>query len=145
MVGGSRNAHIARQGPLVTISFATAEGLEAGKTRAKTRSVDVGVVESVSLDLDSKGITVRARVDKSAASLLTSDARFWVVRPRIGNGGISGLGTLLSGAYIEHDPGKAPAKGKEFVGLEDVPLTSPGTPGLALTLYSNGNHFQYLL
>lgn len=132
--------HVSSQGPLITISFATAEGLEAGKTRIKTRSVDVGLVESVTLDLDSKGITVRARIDKSAASLLTSDARFWVVRPRIGNGGISGLGTLLSGAYIELDPGNASVRGDEFIGLEDVPLTSPGTPGLALTLYSSGKH-----
>lgn len=131
---------MANQGPLITITFATAEGLEAGKTRIKTRSVDIGTVESVMLNPGLDGITVTARIDKTAESLLTQDARLWVVRPRIGTTGVSGLDTLLSGAYIELDPGKESAGAKTFTGLEDIPLTSPGTPGLALKLFSDTSH-----
>ncbi|WP_419811184.1 intermembrane transport protein PqiB [Bacterioplanoides sp.] len=131
---------MANQGPLIKVQFATAEGLEAGKTRIKTRSVDIGTVESVMLNPGLDGITVTARIDKTAEPLLTRDARLWVVRPRVGTTGVSGLGTLLSGAYIELDPGTAEAGARQFTGLEDVPLTSPGTPGLALKLFSDSSH-----
>ena len=45
---------------------------------------------------------MRVTVDlaKEAASFASADTRFWVVRPRISAGEVSGLGTLFSGAYI---------------------------------------------
>ena len=130
--------HLSNQGPVITISFDTAEGLEAGKTRIKTRSVEVGKVEAVILNPSMDGVLVTARIDKQASQLLTRDARFWVVRPRIGNSGVSGLGTLLSGAYLELEPGNSDESGRQFVGLEDIPLTSGSTPGVAINLFSDG-------
>ena len=132
--------HINNLGPEITISFATAEGLEAGKTRIKARNVDIGLVETVMLNESMNGVIVMARLDKAAAKLLSQGARFWVVKPRIGSGGISGLGTLLSGAYIELSPSSSNKKQRSFEGLEDVPLTSADTPGLALTLFNDDKH-----
>ena len=130
---------LSTRGPLITIRFATAEGIEAGKTKIKALSVDVGQVESVHLRTDMSGIEVSARLDKEVADLLRDDTQFWVVRPRIGSAGISGLGTLLSGAYIELSPGQGEIGRDAFVGLEQVPVTPVGTPGLHVTLVGKGD------
>src|SRR5919106_1306513 len=117
------------KGPTITIVFDNAEGLEAGKTQVKYLNVDVGLVDQVRLSDDLSNIIVTASLDKSMATHMTEGTKFWIVRPRIGFGGVSGLGTLLSGAYVEFDPGAGPPA-SEFVGLpEPPPLTSrvPGT------------------
>ena len=130
---------LSTRGPLITIRFATAEGIEAGKTKIKALSVDVGQVESVHLHTDMSGIEVSARLDKEVTDLLRDDTQFWVVRPRIGSAGISGLGTLLSGAYIELSPGQGETGQDAFVGLEHVPVTPLGTPGLHVSLVGKGD------
>ncbi len=128
------------QGPLVEISFETATGIEAGKTKLKLKNVELGIVEEVRLSKNSAGVTITARMDLSAKPLLKEDTHFWVVRPRIGVGGISGLNTLVSGAYIEFAAGTEDAKrATKFVGLEAPPVTPVGTAGLHLTLDSSGN------
>lgn len=125
------------EGPEITIQFNTAEGLEAGKTKLRFRDVDIGLVESVTLSDSMDKVLVTAKMDNAASDMLRDDTRFWVVRARVGAGAISGLGTLLSGAYIQLDPGTDERKRKGiYVGLEAPPLTPAGTPGLRLTLYS---------
>jgi paraquat-inducible protein B len=126
--------HISNQGPLIEISFETGDGIEAGKTKIKIKNVEVGVVESLSLSEDDDGVVVVARIQTNSVDLLKSDTEFWVVRPRIGKGGISGLGTLLSGAYIELSPGLSANEEFKFTGLENEPVTPSGTPGLHVTL-----------
>lgn len=126
------------QGISIEVSFETAEGLEAGKTRVKYRSVDIGVVKSISFNQDQSKILVSITVDKNMQSLLASDALFWVVRPRVGSGGVTGFGTLVSGAYIEISPGISEQKGTQYLGLEAPPVTSPSTPGIQLSLASVG-------
>jgi paraquat-inducible protein B len=125
------------QGPEISIVFSTAEGVEAGKTKIKVRSVEVGVVESATLGDDSESVLITARLDKNATALLREDTRFWVVRPRIGTEGVSGLGTLLSGGYIRLAPGTGKRGEREFVGLEVPPVTPMGTPGLSVKLISD--------
>lgn len=125
------------EGPEVEITFSTAEGLEAGKTKIKARSVDVGLVETIVLAEDLEHVVVTARLDKSATRLLREDTQFWVVRARIGAGGVSGLGTLLSGGYIELGPGMGAQGRRKFQGLDNQPVTPVGTPGLRLTLNSD--------
>lgn len=129
------NNYITR-GPEITIIFPTAESIEAGKTKIKALSVDVGVVESVQLNKDLSSVKVIARIQHKAASLLREDASFWVVRPRIGTSGVSGLSTLLSGAYIELAPGQGKDGKRTFQGLDEAPITSTSVPGLHLTLTS---------
>lgn len=129
--------HYSGKGPLVEIRFETAEGIEAGKTAVQCRSVRIGLVESVGLTPDKKGVVTRVRVDRSTESLLVSDTRFWVVRPRFGGSGISGLGTLVSGTYIELDPGNSENSERQFVGLENPPITPQGVPGLHVILVAD--------
>lgn len=125
------------EGPTITVSFKSAEGLEAGKTRLRYRSVDIGQVQEVSLAEDMKTVDVTIELDREAAPLLREDTRFWVVRARVGAGSISGLGTLLSGAYIHLDPGAEGREGvRDYVGLESPPLTPAEAPGLRLVLHS---------
>lgn len=126
----------ATEGPTIEITFSTAEGIESGKTKVKARSVEVGVVESVELAKDLESVVVTAKMEHSAARLLREDSQLWVVRPRIGAAGVSGVGTILSGGYIELEPGEGEAGRREFRGLEDPPVTPVGTPGLRLSLIS---------
>lgn len=124
------------EGPDITIAFDTAEGLEVGKTKVKYRNVDMGVVEDVSLNEDFKGVVATVKLDRQALPLLREDTRFWVVTARVGAGQITGLGTLLSGAYIELAPGEGPLGQRDFVALERPPLTPADAPGLRLHLFS---------
>ena len=123
------------QGPVITISFETGDGLEAGKTKIKYKDVDIGVVKSVKISDDLQRVTATAEMNQGTSHFLTSDARFWIVRPRIGAGGVSGLGTLLSGAYVEVDPGAAKGSAERaFTGLEVPPLIHSNVPGRTYTL-----------
>ena len=124
------------EGPTITIEFATAEGLHEGKTRVKMLDVEVGLVEEVTLKPDVSGVTLKVKLDKQVEQLLRDDTRFWVVRARVGAGGVSGIGTILSGAYLELDPGTGDAGAREFVGLEAPPITPAGSPGKHFVLTS---------
>ncbi|MDF4005054.1 MlaD family protein [Luteibacter sp. PPL552] len=121
-------------GPTITISFMTASGLEAGKTPVKYKDVTVGVVSAIDLSPDGSRVMATVQLDQSAASLARVDSRFWVVRPRIGLGGVSGIDTLLSGAYIGVDKGTGSATGKRFVGLETPPTVTHGSQGRSFVL-----------
>jgi paraquat-inducible protein B len=124
------------EGPTITINFETAEGLTAGKTKVKMLSVEVGLVEAVSLNKDMSGVKVTISLEKAVAPLLREDTEFWVVRARVGAGGISGFNTLLSGGYIQLAPGTGSAGKRQFVGLETPPRTPVGAPGTRLALSS---------
>ena len=121
------------KGPLVTITFRTAEGIEVGKTRIKYKSLDIGLVEGVRFSSDFSRVEVRARLGKEAGHFLRRDTRFWVVRPTLSARGISGLGTLLSGSYIEIEPGQG-APQALFVGLESPPVVNADEAGKQITL-----------
>ncbi|MBY6031628.1 intermembrane transport protein PqiB [Marinobacter daepoensis] len=123
------------QGPLVQISLSTAEGLEAGRTRVRALSVDIGVVEDIRLSDNLDGVMVTARLDPGTRHLLNQETKFWVVRPRITAERVSGLGTLLSGAYIELYPGKEGEAQRSFQGLDQEPDSLPGAAGLRVELY----------
>ncbi|MDX1401137.1 MAG: MlaD family protein, partial [Kiloniellales bacterium] len=111
---------ISEMGPTITITFKDGGSLEAGKTKIKYKSVEIGEVEDVELSKDLTHVTVTAKMDKEAEPHLTEETKFWVVRPRVGVGGISGLETLVSGAYIEVDPRPGPPT-RAFTGLEKPP------------------------
>ncbi|SDJ40254.1 paraquat-inducible protein B [Pseudomonas delhiensis] len=123
-----------QQGPVISISFATGEGLEAHKTQVKYRSVVIGEVTSVELARDRKGVVTTVQLSKDAESFASRGAKFWVVRPRIGAGGVSGVDTLLSGAFIGADAGEASAPEKNFTGLESPPPITYGEKGKRFTL-----------
>jgi len=122
-----------QRGPAITIRFTSAEGLTAGETEIRHKGVRVGTVESFVLSPDLSEVIVHARMTREVSAHLTGSTRFWIVTPRVGTSGISGLNTLVSGAYIEMYPGEGEAQ-RDFVGLEDPPLLQPDTPGRAFTL-----------
>jgi paraquat-inducible protein B len=129
--------NVFESGPTITIRFRSAEGLEANKTRVKYKDVDIGVVKSIELDEEKKGVVVFAKMTRQASSgLLVEDTRFWVVRPRISGGHVSGLGTLLAGSHIGVDPGKSQTERRSFTGLETPQIVSSDVPGRYFVLGS---------
>ena len=120
---------ISEKGPTITITFKSAEGLEAGKTKIKYKDVELGKVGSIALSDDLTQVIVKAELVKQAVNFLSQNTRFWVVRARVAAGGISGLGTLFSGAYIGLDPGKPGTPATHFQGLETPPVVTTDLPG----------------
>ncbi len=116
-------------GPTITIHFESAEGLEAGRTMLKYKDVKVGMVEAVGLDEELAGVVVTASVVNDLADYLTDETRFWVVRAQVSAGGISGLETVFSGAYIAVDPSKDGRSARAFDGLEKPPVVTSDKPG----------------
>ena len=130
LVGISLVVHsILQEGPTITVTFKTGSGLTANKTEVKYRNVVIGQVSEVELSNDQKSVNATIKLAKQAESFTREDSQFWVVRPRIGAGGVSGIDTLLSGDYIGADIGQANARAKNFKGLENPPPITYGEPG----------------
>ncbi|VTU27950.1 Paraquat-inducible protein B [Variovorax sp. PBL-H6] len=117
------------RGPEVVLTFETAEGLEAGKTAVRYKNVQIGTVQNIRLARDRSNVRVTVQLNKEARSFTAEDTRFWVVRPRLDTTGISGLGTLLSGAYIGADAGASEETASEFTGLEAPPIVTRDASG----------------
>jgi paraquat-inducible protein B len=124
------------KGPEITITFKSAEGLEAGKTKIKFKDVEIGQVQEIHIGRDLLHVVVKAQLNKEAAPYLTVNTRFWVVRARISAGAVYGLGTVFSGAYIDMDPGQPGKAARDFKGLEEPPIVTTGLQGRQFTLRS---------
>jgi paraquat-inducible protein B len=127
---------ITEKGPTITITFQNAEGLEAGKTKIKFKDVEIGRIEHIALDDEVSKVLVTAKMIKGSEPYLTDQTKFWVVRPRISGGSVSGLGTVLSGAYIGIDGSKAGTSTHTFTGLEVPPVVTIGQPGRHFVLHA---------
>ena len=124
------------EGPEIEVAFKTASGLEQGKTKVKYRNVVMGLVQEVRLNESFDGVIATIKMERQALPMLRANTRFWVVTARVGMGNISGLDTLLSGAYIQIAPGDGKEDARNFVALEQPPLTATDAPGLRLKLTS---------
>ena len=120
---------VLQTGPMITLTFRSADGLEPGRTEVRYKEVSIGRVATVSISPDRKLAVVRVRLNKSAADLAVADTQFWIVRPRVGTAGISGLNTLLSGAYIGVDAGESTDQATAFTGREAPPFVLRGESG----------------
>lgn len=121
---------LSKRGPLITVTFASAEGLTAGQSQVRYKDIPLGTVESIALSPDYGHVIVTARMNRNATHLLTDKARFWVVRPRLFAGNLSGFSTILSGSYIGLLPSTAPGQPeRHFTGLEDPPVLQTSIPG----------------
>jgi paraquat-inducible protein B len=125
-----------QRGPDITISFQTAEGLEPGKTVVKYKDVVIGKVTTIRLAPDHHRVIVKVDLEKSVSDIAVSDTRFWVVRPRIGLGGVSGIDTLLSGSFIGVDVGDSKQPQFDFTGLENPPSVTHDAQGKSFILHS---------
>jgi paraquat-inducible protein B len=128
---------ISEKGPQVVISFQTAEGIEAGKTKLKYRDVTIGQVTTVRFANDLSHVLVTAELVPGMKRHLTDTTSFWVVRPRVGGGQVTGLGTLISGAYIGMDPGAGGKAEREFKGMEKPPIVTSDVEGTHYRLRAN--------
>ena len=124
-------------GPTITVSFRTAEGLQAGKSKVKYKDVEIGEVKAIRLSKDRSKVLATILLSKDAKGFSASDASFWVVRPRVDATGITGFGTLLSGAYIGAEAGTAENSSNEFVGLELPPIVSRDATGKQFVLHAH--------
>jgi paraquat-inducible protein B len=123
-------------GPTIAIRFETAEGLEAHKTEVKFKNVVVGRVKTIGLTPHHQHVVVVVDLSRNAAGLAVEDSKFWVERPRVGLGGISGISTLLSGAYIGVDIGRSKKAQDQFIGLEKPPAVTRDQKGKRFTLHT---------
>jgi paraquat-inducible protein B len=125
------------QGPTVEVSFESASGIEVGKTKIKVLNVEIGTVTDVRINDEASGVIATAELDPEARKLIREDTEFWIVKPSISGLNVSGLSTLLSGAYIELSPGvEAISRERRFTGESRRPAAPPGTPGIRLRLTS---------
>jgi paraquat-inducible protein B len=126
-----------QRGPIVTIELRTAAGLEAGKTRVRYKDVEIGEVTAIDVSDDLSRVIVRAELKHGAEKFLTDNTRFWVARPRVSVSRVSGLETLLSGAYVAIDPAPGRKGRRRFIGLSDPPVITTDEPGTRFRLRSD--------
>lgn len=122
-------ARIRSEGPKIKIVFQSAEGLEAGKTKINYRGVDVGTITAIRLSKDHERVIATAQMTPRTEEFLVEDTRFWVVRPRISGANVTGLGTIISGAFIGMEIGSSKEPKREFVALETPPVVTGNAPG----------------
>ena len=128
---------VTERGPAITITFNSAEGLEPGKTQVKYKDVEIGVVKAIKLSKDQSHVDIAVQLTKEAENFAVKDTRFWVVRPRVGASGVSGIDTLLSGAYIGVDVGHSRDTQTRFTGLETPPPITGDQKGHRYTLHGD--------
>ena len=120
---------IRSEGPKITIVFQSAEGLEAGKTKINYSGVDIGTITAIRLSEDHQHVIATAQMAPKTEDFLVEDTRLWVVRPRISGANVTGLGTLISGAYIGMEIGSSKEPKRDFVALETPPVVTGNAPG----------------
>jgi len=120
---------IMEEGPKITIILRSAEGLEAGKTKIRYNGVDIGTITSIRLTDDHKLVIATASMAPKTEAFFVEDTKFWVVSPRISGASVSGLGTLISGAYIGLEIGKSTIMKRDFEALPAPPLVTGDVPG----------------
>jgi len=128
---------LAERGPEITIEFPNAAGLQAGKTKVKYKDVAIGTVTDIAVDKKLQHVTVTAELRHGSEQFLAADSKFWVARPRITASQVSGLETLLSGAFVAVDPGHSKKQRRHFEGLADPPVITTDAPGRSFKLRSD--------
>ncbi|MBV17891.1 MAG: qaraquat-inducible protein B [Thalassospira sp.] len=125
---------VVSKGPEITLTFETADGLVAGKTPIRYRDVDVGQVTEISLSKGFDHVRLTVRMNADFSDYLTDKTQFWVVRPRVSGRGITGLETIVSGAYIEVAPDDSGSAQDTFVGAEEPQLITSDEEGTRFIL-----------
>jgi paraquat-inducible protein B len=145
LVGGWVALHyVLSKGPTITIRFASAEGVEAGRTKVRYKDVDIGTVRNIGISEDRSHVIVTAEIAKHAENFIVDDTRFWVVRPRVTFNSVSGLGTLFSGAYIGVDAGRSKNRKTDFVGLDNPPAVTSDSRGRLFLLHAESIGSLYI-
>lgn len=120
---------IMNEGPTITITFRSADGLEAGKTKIRFKGVDIGTISKIRLSSNHHYVIATARMEPHTDGFFVEDTNFWVVRPRISGANVTGLGTLISGAYIGMEIGSSKVRKYSFTALQTPPVVTSDVPG----------------
>lgn len=124
-----------KRGPTITISFDSGAGLQAGQSQLKFKDVSMGTVKSIAVSPDFSKVVLTVETTREAIPLLSDKTIFWIVKPQLFAGSVSGLDTILSGSYIGMLPSTEKGKPQtHFVGSEDPPILSSSVPGTIFTL-----------
>ena len=126
---------LSKEGPTIEVTFQTAEGLQVGQSQLKFKNIVFGTVKELRLSDDHAQVIVTIETTSQATPLLTDNTVFWIEKPRLFAGSISGLGTLLSGSYVGMMPAKSGGKPtRNFVGQEDPPILQADVAGREFSL-----------
>lgn len=124
-----------KRGPTIVIQFESGDGLQAGQSQLKYRDITMGTVKSLAVTEDLSRVNVTVETTREAARLLTDKTIFWVVKPQLFAGKVSGLETLLSGSYIGMLPSTEPGKTQHhFIGSANPPILTSNVPGTIFKL-----------
>ena len=121
----------------IVVHFESAEGITAGKTKVMYKGIPIGVVREMTVAPEMRGVALGIEIDKRAEKELVEDVKFWIVKPEVSAGRISGLDTMLSGSYIQVEKGSSTTPAREFIGLAEPPALPQNAPGLHFTLLSD--------
>ncbi|MGI4940383.1 MAG: intermembrane transport protein PqiB [Janthinobacterium lividum] len=133
--GGLLWTTLARRGPMIQITFDSAEGLQAGQSQVKYKDIQMGTVESFDLTPDRKRVVMSVRMTAKAEELVTEGAQFWIAKPRVYAGDITGLNTILSGSYVAMQPGEVGHSAqRSFDGLAEPPTLIDNVAGRQISL-----------
>ncbi|WP_294955439.1 MlaD family protein [Sulfurovum sp.] len=125
---------INEKGPVIHITFKSAEGVTAGKTVIKYKDIEVGKVTDVDFSKDLSSVIITAEMKKNMKPYLSEKSKFWIMKARVGLNQVEGLDTLLSGVYIVMDPEKGEVRTREFKGLDTIPVISTDEKGTSYIL-----------
>jgi paraquat-inducible protein B len=126
-----------KRGPTIVVEFESGNGLTPGQSPLKYKDVPMGTVKAVDISPDFKKVLVTIETTHAAIPLLTDKTIFWVVKPELFAGKVSGLDTLLSGSYIGMMPSTEKGKPQHhFIGKEDPPILETSIPGTTFRLQS---------
>jgi paraquat-inducible protein B len=121
----------------IYVHFEDATGITPGKTKVIVRGIPVGTVKKLNIDEGMKGVNLVITMDNQVRFALVEDTAFWIVKPEVSAGRISGLDTLFGGSYIGMRQGKSTTLANHFQGLAEQPSVDSTTPGLHITLETN--------
>ena len=103
-------------GPLLTVDFREARGIRPGKTPVCYLGHPIGLVESLTADPASQLVRASVRLQPPFQNLATGSAVFTLIQPQISLEGVANLDTLISGAYLEIEPGTGGEPATQFAG-----------------------------
>ena len=119
------------EGITIYIALNGDEGLKVGAP-LRYRGIQVGEITRMYLNRELDGVRARARLYRQAERFARDGTRLWVVGPKIGLGGVDNLDTLITGPFLELDPGQ----GEERV--EFMAMPAKPEPDLADTMMRPG-------
>ncbi|MEM8680879.1 MAG: MlaD family protein, partial [Planctomycetota bacterium] len=130
-------------GRTIAVRFEQGHGLKVGDP-VKHRGIEVGHVTGIDLSDNLTGVVAKIQLLDAADELAREGTRFWIERPQLGLGKMSGLDTVVGAKYIGVQPGPEGASlVSEFEGIESpLALTASEAEEVVIVTFNNGLGLQ---